>query len=400
MKKTDLSLCEGAAYTGKTAAEFSEVVADFQKSLAYRRVDGREVIFGYYDGRNEDGDLVVSYTRAGDFEGWDTEVFPAEDYPEEMLNELEDRKICLIEDGKITFMSWNVEFSELGMKGTFFLAPPKEAVIAIAKAAESKKLTFITRKVDDVRKLFAIRSAKYTSIPQTVIFECIKALEDTCHTDAVWDAFRVTSLYTEVFISLPEIERKCHREYHLPTSYTPALRIATSDTGDGCFSVSEAWKISSDRYLIGNSVSHKHSGRFNVMEFAEEVETRIYNKIFAFPEKLAEAALIDVSPLSLSHSGVGKAVNRKNFEDTVKAISKYIELTKVVGKKSEIVIREAILDDFNEDLFYSLFDVISCFLALPDRVLGLGEAKINALSSCVMKAAYYRPKSTPTVSVM
>ncbi len=399
-----MKLVENACLSGITKTDFSANLKEFQSGLHHENVDGKHLIFAYYEGITEEDEILLSVFPAGEFTGFVQEKFKKSDYPDELIEELKLRRICLIEDEKIVFMSPNVEYSEMYVKGDFFANPTKEAIIAISRAAARKSYTLISRTFEGQKKVFAIRSAKYLPIDQNVIFDVIAAIEDSCGTYVKWEKSNIYNLYTEVIVSLPEASSKLNSEYSLPATYTPCLMVRTSDTGDSSFAVYEAWKVYKNTYMFGNCIAKRHSGEFDECRFANAVKENIYDKLYLFPEKLAEAALIDVSPFGLSLSKEGAALGNKlnltNWSKTVKAISKFIGLTKEVGKKTEKEIVESLINNFNPTTFVTLYDVISEFLSLPERLIGIGAAKQRKLQSCVMKSAYYRPSSNEEESVI
>lgn len=394
-----MKLNNGTKLNGITEAEFRNNLKDFQNGLDYQVKKGSELVFAYYEGITDEGKILLSVFPAGEFKGTQTITLDTDDYSADLLDELEAQRICLLEDDKIVFMSPNCEYSEMRIKGDFFIRPPREAVIAIAKAAPQKSYTLISRSCNGEKKVFAIRSARYASIDQQIIFDVINAIEDTCGTSVKWESHTIGNLVTEVIVSLPNVAKELATEYRLPINYTPCLMLVTSDTGDSSFIVYETWKHGNN-FVFGGCLSRKHTGEFDEIEFAESVKENIFDKLRNFPEKLAEAALIEISPfgLSLTPSGaaIGCNVNAANWKKVIKNISKYIGLTKEVSKKTEMEITNMLIEEFDPTSFVSLYDAISEFLKLPERLIGIGEAKKRRLQRCVMKAAYYRPEPEAT----
>ncbi len=391
-----MNLVESARLSGETKADFASGLDEFQKGLKHQCVDGKSLVFGYFEEITENK-ISISVFPAGEFRGFKRVEFNKLDYPDELVEELKLIKLCLIEEEKIVFVSSNCEFSEMRIKGDFFLNITREAVIAIARAAAERYYTLISRSDNGHKKIFAFRSANYLPINQDVIFNIVSEIEFSCHTNVSWEKWEIYSCYTEVIVSLPDVFTEINSEYTLPSDYLPCLLIKTSDTGDSSLLVYEAWKTGKNTYILGNKVSEKHWGKFDELAFVDRVKTCIFDKLYEFPKMLVEAALIDVSPfgISLTPSGasLGRKINAENWKNTIRNISKYIGLTKEIGKKAEKEVVRSIVDDFDAGTFVTLYDAISEFLSLPGRLIGLKPAKYKSLQQCVTKAAYYRPSS-------
>lgn len=386
-----MKLNETAVLAGGGKKHFSESLDDFLGGLKRKVVDGASLVFGHFEGK-KDGKVIVSLYPAGEYSGYKEAVFDCSCYPEELLNELEERKICFVKNNKIIFCSANVEFSEFGITGPYFIVPSKEAVIAIAKAASEKKVTVISRTNDGIEKVFAIRSAKYVPIDQRLIFSLVNEVEYACETSLVWSRFTIGNLMTELVLKLEAEGKRLQEEYRLPEDYVPYLVVQTSDTGDCSFRIREGWKKGNSLFY-GGTVAHIHKGEFNEEDFAKVVRTEIFDKLCEFPKKLIEASEIFLSPMALE-TGADYNANKKSWEQTVRAISRYCGLTKAIGKKSEKIIVDDIIKSFNEAQFVTLYDAINEFLVLPETVLGLSKSAHRQMSDAVMKAVYYRPKET------
>lgn len=389
-----MNLAENARLTGKTKADFASGLDEFQKGLEHRCVDGKSLVFGYFE-EDTENEILISVFPAGEFKGFKRVKFNKLDYPDELVEELKLIKLCLIEDNKIVFVSSNCEFSEMRIKGDFFLDITREAVIAIARAAVKRHYTLISRSDKGLKKVYAFRSVNYLPINQDVIFNIISEIESSCCTDVSWEKWEIHSCYTEVIVSLPDVFKEINSEYILPSNYLPCLLVKTSDTGDSSLMVYEAWKTGKNSYILGNKVSEKHWGKFDESAFVDKVRTCVFDKLYEFPKMLTEAALIDVSPfgISLTSSGasLGRKINAENWKNTIRNISRYIGLTKEVGKKTEKEIVRSIVDDFDAGTFVTLYDAISEFLSLPERLIGMKPSKYQSLQKCITKAAYYRP---------
>jgi hypothetical protein len=282
-----------------------------------------------------------------------------------------------------------------GISGECLLTPCFERDLLLAKRFElDRGVTAIVRQTEDgkFKKIFTILSDKYTHIDQTVLFDIIKQIEDAgemgeckCH---LWE---INNFFTKLYVEFPKKAEELSALYGLSTQMIPGILITTSDTGDASFSVKGTWRAEDSNYVsINSEVKRKHSGEVDILKLVDEVTNKIFAEYAKVPEALCNLMAQDITDVSWDlKTSAGIKANQAEIENVYKAVFKRLGIVKAIGKKTEKVLRQAMVDEINPSIRYTAYDICMLIMTLPERVVFMDKDKdISALQKACGQAPF------------
>lgn len=326
-----------------------------------------------------------------------------------MIDEIENiTKLAFCDNSKANnnfyFASENVltSMEPFGLRGSFLATPSFERDQLIARQfKEDKAVTLVmrnfkkTKMIDGneenktIKKVFAIRSTKYTEMPQLEVFHIIdKIIDEEIFGKVKCLRWIVNHFLTQIDLEFPDKAEEICKAYGLPNVFVPGIRIVTSDTGNSSFKITGTWRVKNSLTLT-NEVSKRHSGEINISEIIEDVDKEIFAEYVKIPEALCDLMLKNITPVTLDLSN-SKDVkkNKELMEDIIKSTLKELNIVKAIGKKNEMALRDLLLEEIDPSISYTAYDVAMQILTIPERLEGLTDASLNALAKAISKAPF------------
>ena len=270
------------------------------------------------------------------------------------------------------------------MSGEFLLTPCLERDMMIAKRfSEDLGVTAVIRSVGKIRKIFTILSDKYAHIDQEEsLFKVIKQIEDAgemgkckCYR---WE---VSNFFTKLYVEFPETAEALPKLYGLSREMIPGIMITTSDTGDASFTVRGTWRAEGSNSLAVNSeVKRKHIGEIDINKIVDDITNDIFAEYAKLPEALCNLMSNDVTDTAWDlTTSAGVQANASELDKVLKTAFKRLNIVKAIGKKTEKVLRQEILDELNPSVRYTQYDIAMLIMGLPERVVFMDKGKDIAL---------------------
>lgn len=249
---------------------------------------------------------------------------------------------------------------------------------------KSGQMQLIIRTAEDSngkvsRKIFAALSKGYAFIPQTTLIPIADGLmkADDMGEPSVL-GWSINHARTFIYIEFPEAAEEMKEAYHLPDKYIPGVVLSTSDVGENSFTVRGCYRRDGhDSYVVTEEVSRQHRGDFVVEDFLARVDEEIFKQVRALPKVLEELLgrpVMDYDTVDLSTKG-GQEANRSAMAKTLKDASKHLKGS--LAKPVREAITRCLEDEINGCRRYTLYDVATIFMDLPDRVEGISKDTTN-----------------------
>lgn len=304
-----------------------------------------------------------------------------------LLDEWVDKtKLAIIyNDGKKSFYftsgSALQTMDRFGISGDCLLTPCIERDLLIAKRFEKDLgVTAIVRRSEDGRfkKIFSILSEKYAHIDQTVLFDIIKQIEDAGEMgECKCFRWEVSNFFTKLYVEFPKKAEELSGLYGLKREMIPGIMITTSDTGDASFAVKGTWRATGSNSLVVNSeVKRKHVGDVDITKIIDDMSKEIFAEYAKLPEAMCNLMMHDVTdPAWDLKTSAGIKANQAEIENTLKTVFKRLGIVKAIGKKTEKVLRQAMMDEIDPSLRYTAYDMCMLIMSLPERVVFMDKNK-------------------------
>lgn len=265
--------------------------------------------------------------------------------------------------------------------------------------------TAVVRSCDkNCHKIFYLLSEKYTHVDQMILFDIIKEIEVSgemgecnCHS---WD---LNHTETHLLVEFPKKAEELSALYALPKEMIPGILINTSDTGSSSFAIQATWrpKGSNSVIITDSEVKRKHIGEINVTKIIKDVSNVIFSEYAALPEALCNLITIDITDPSWDlKTPAGVLANKACIENTLKEVFKQLGVVKAIGKKTEKLLREAMVSEIDPVDRYTAYDICMLIMSLPERVHFLNENKSLSELQKVCGQAPFTDYSKKSVSVV
>lgn len=268
-----------------------------------------------------------------------------------------------------------------GLSGEFLLTPSLVRNLAVADSFKKDLgVTAIVRSTSDgkAKKIFTILSEKYTHINQLVLFDIIKQIEDAGEMgECKCFKWEVSNFFTKLYVEFPKKAEELSGLYGLSREMIPGIMITTSDTGDASFAVKGTWRAKGSNSLIVNSeVKRKHIGDIDIRKIIDDISKEIFAEYAKLPEALCELMAKDVTdPAWDLKTSAGIKANQTEIENTLKTVFKRLGIVKAIGKKTEKILRQAMMDEIDPSIRYTAYDMCMLIMSLPERVVFMDKGK-------------------------
>lgn len=260
----------------------------------------------------------------------------------------------------------------IGAGGTNVTRPSfkRDAYFAELLAVEEQDIKMLIRSIDGVKKAFAMHSAKYGFVPQTMILDIINQIEHGLG-KPVCKYWEVSNAKTEVYLEFPEKADDFAAVYCIPKKIVPGLRLITSDVGESSVCAIGTWRLAS--VPLGYEVyTRKHVGHIEPEIVLNQIGEKIFAKYDRIPKRLCELMKIEVEePL-----------------DCADSIFEQIKLKEEIGVRRMPQLRVIMRDQFNLAASYTAYDVAISIMALPDMVMGLPKGVQQKFTNCIAGAVF------------
>ena len=275
----------------------------------------------------------------------------------------------------------------LNIKGDFAGEATLVRNAAIAQQLRScREVTLVSRKIDGVKKVFAMRSGNYTPIPQTILCDIVDFIaKDNRMGRIKVHEWEISHNYTSISIEFPE--QDFGAAYGLPTALIPGVHLITSDTGDCAITAYETWRVKGS-VSWNNKVSRIHSGSVSREDVFKAITDTIFSAYTKLPEALCDLMCIEIAPEADLATAAGRKTNYNAIRQILKNAMKELDAVKAIGKKNEVRLREAMECEFDASRHYTAYDVAISIMTLPERACGLKTATMEALKKMVAKAPF------------
>lgn len=321
-----------------------------------------------------------------------------------LINEVEENtRVILYDDVRLLYVSSGI-FSDLcqfGIKGDFIQKPSFARDMVIAQQFKSdKKITLVCKSINGINKVFAIRSGKYSCIPQSILLDIADKIKSAGLGDFICKEWEVTNFLTQIYLEFPQKAEEMKIYYDLPDDYVPGLLLTTSDTGDCSVTVNGTWRIGNS-ITLQNKVAKQHMGTIDVDEIVKNAESTIFAEYTKLPEALCNLMIQNITDASWDLStAAGRKANAEAIEDTIKSVFKQLDMIKLIGKKNEKSLFTQLVDEFDPEMSFTAYDVAKSIMGIPGRLEGLNAVIERNLRRAVGQAPYLDYSADPATIVL
>lgn len=269
---------------------------------------------------------------------------------------------------------------ELGGSGMLDNTLARNLLLAEKMGETKEPVQMLVRLTDSGRpKIFAIFSARYQYIPQTIIQDIITAIE-TVEPKMIMHTWNITNRYVECFVEFPNRSITVNGD-----KLIPGIKICNSDTGYVSCTISGTWR-SKDSVIVQESNANRlrHVGeRRDIQENIQSIITMIFEQQKEFHAVLKALQLHKVRGASKSTEDA-----QKSFLDLLNKVIRETELDKVLGAKRVRQLNSSIAAkmDWNHD--YSAYDVCSVLINLPGQIFCDSLSTRNKIANGCGQAPY------------
>lgn len=279
----------------------------------------------------------------------------------------------------------------VGLNGELLGTPSVERNNLIAyglKRHENKLISLSYREMNGIKKLMDARSEKYERIPQKVILDIVQFISDEGMKNIQCNKWYLNHDYTRVRIQFPDIAPDFTQFNHgKDCTMIPGLEIMTSDVGQNSLMIHGVWTVNG-AVSTHDSVIKRHygeSGEDTVPKIMEQVKRKIFAEFLQFPKKIIAMADIDITSSENS-----LALNERRLFNALKKASEACELKKVLGKKRERELINAMMETFDCGGLVTGYDIAIAFLEIPNKItIKNSESKVlDALAATVKNVVF------------
>jgi hypothetical protein len=273
--------------------------------------------------------------------------------------------------------------NRISKRGNGFLSDDLIRDLAIAKKFDKPIPVSVVSRLDpekNVKKIFAVMSKKYSAIPQNMILEILKKIEEKGEKDfgkAECVGWSINHSLTRIYVEFPGCGKEFMEMYGYPDEIIPGIMVETSDIGDCSLRVRGYYRddVTKAIFYLEDECVQMHIGDIDTDEILEMVKTNIFAKLTWYPERLAELMEIDIVDDSMK-----PAVKKRILSSLYRKISREIGLVKAITKAKEKVLMEQLIDSINTDLSYTAYDIAITFLTLASYVETENKGVIEAIA--------------------
>lgn len=409
------------AASGDDIKEFKKILKEISSTTAIKRVEARSVqLYSKNEHVPAPSDKVPVYVLKPD-NVWEISatgqlglhggVLNRESFEkhgaDQLLDEYEtSSKLMFNVDGKVYFTSKNLS-STLGlrtdMKGESVLVPTLARDVLMAERLNnSSEITFITRNIDGLRKIYAAMSGTYTYVPQDFLCKVIEQIEADAKLGAIsCQHWRIDNQLSEIYLEFPDKASEIAALYEYADDIIPGLYLAKSDVGECSITIRATWRINKS-VIIADEIKRKHTGKIKIEDILADADKIVFSKYTKLPEVLCELMATDITNPVWTKMPHKKflAANEKAVMEAIKTVFNGIGVVAAIGKKNEKSVYEQLCDEIDPSIAYTAYDVVMMVMQLPERLSGLSDTYKEMLSKACGKAPYVdleKPKASKVV---
>ncbi len=241
---------------------------------------------------------------------------------------------------------------------------------------ENETLSYVYLKDEDILKIVAARSRRFTLIPLTVIEDIFYDLMGMSE----WGEFQcknwsVSIHDSRLFIEFPQLAADIRESYPaIKDNYIPGIMLALGCTGISALTAAMTWRKEGSVYpMISGKVKKKHYEGWSKSEFIADCKKDIWGKYTAFPEAMVKAATTPVSFKGEdAENGISVIIENIFKQLKVNQVFKKKEGEITVEKKvnNAILLRKKLTDSLLEtyksmtaaEIDFTFYDIISAIM--------------------------------------
>lgn len=326
---------------------------------------------------------------------------------DDLLNEYETTsKLMLNIDGKVYFASKNLS-PTLGlrteMKGESVLEPSlARDCLTAERLNNSSEITFITRNVGGLRKVFAAMSGTYAYVGQNFLCKVINQIESEAKLGRIsCKTWSVDNQISEIWLEFPDKAEEIAALYAYDDDIIPGLYLAKSDVGECSITIRATWRIKNS-IIIADEIKRKHTGKIEIKDILKDADKIVFSKYTILPERLCELMATDITNPVWTKMPHKKflAANEKAINEAIKSVFNQIGMVGAIGKKNEKSIYEQLCGEIDAANVYTAYDIVMMVMQLPERLMGLSSLSKEMLAKACGKAPYVdfdKPKASKVV---
>ena len=263
----------------------------------------------------------------------------------------------------------------------------------------NERINFIYREENGIKKIFAGMGTQFKPVRQTIIADMAdKISEDKVMGNAVVKFWGVDHAFTELNLAFPKLSEDFEAAYGV-AGVIPGVQLMTSDIGRcsiiarGCY-----FRKGSNSYVVTDEIQNKHVSSVTAEEVLKNVDEGIFDKIRLFPELLATLIgkdVTDYSKIDLT-SEEGQLKNRSAVSELYKKCVRQVFKSDLPVKRQKELI-EALNDEINPSVPYTLYDIAMTFMDIPERIKGVDYVTLMNIRKCCAKAPQVISKQAKAV---
>lgn len=316
---------------------------------------------------------------------------------QELLDEYNNSvKLMLNVNDKVYFTSLNLS-PTLGlrtdMKGESAVIPSlARDVLTAERLNTTDEITFITRKYEGLKKIYAALSGSYAYVPQNFLCDVVDRVGDASKLgEMACKNWMIDNQIAEIYLEFPQKAEEIKALYEFDDEMTPGLYLAKSDVGECSITIRATWRIKNS-LIIADEIKRKHTGKIEIDHILEDVDKIVFGKYTQLPDKLCELMQMDITNPEWTKYSEKRfhSTNLKAVSEAYKTVLKEIGMVSAIGKKQEKSIYEQLCAEINPALCYTAYDVVMAVMQIPERLPGLSNAYQEALSKACSKAPYVK----------
>ncbi len=379
---TEIKLNDNFVLSGKTIKSFYDAIDAMDKITEYSVIsskdislmtvdtncDNSELLHGFYHipGHNiMKRNLDVSKLVRGNTEV--KEMLLDTEKNSKMFLFLDNRRLFFTSSNLISTLASRVNLAGSRLWET---TPYRNAYLAETFNEKPFNATVMWRKGNGFKKAFAVHSARYAQIPQSILREVIAHIEmEMGECECVqWE---VTHNISKIYLQFPKKAKDMSVFYGLPDIYVPGIMLATSDTGDSSLTVTGVWWVKNSMNLF-KTYKRKHRGNFVIKNIIEDIKKDIFVEYTKIPERLCELMSIDI----------------ENPDFVYKKLFEKLDITKALGKEVKNTVLTQLCEEIDSSICYTAYDIATTMMQLARRCEGISKSAMEQLQSITTKAVF------------
>ena len=330
-----------------------------------------------------------------------------ENLPAELLLKFKVGYPILVVDSKVFFISefamqTLIQVCELGGSAMYENNEFRNKLLAYTFLHTGKNCKIVYREEEiagkPVRLILSVNHMSYGQIQNSVVCDIIEYLQNNgMYGNIEVSHWEVSQEKTSITVFFPDTAKDLSLVYKLPETFVPGITIKTSDTAQLAFTVEGVLKRQSGVIYPFCEVEKKHTLNFTKEKLISDMEKEVFPLFTKIPEKLKEGASIEVTPKSWDLTNPQKIKeNEEKVGDVIASITK--SLSREFSKKLMNKLAELLAAEVNGQYYYTMYDIYTLFLNLPERLPELSEVLKEQLAKAVIKIPFLKLKKEETVS--